>query len=62
MRPQNKVPVHFIRYESLLEEPEQALTDLFKFLLNKESLEGHEVSVRISKACRPPDGTPFSSG
>jgi len=32
----------------LLDEPELALTDLFKFLLNKDSLYGLEVSRRIS--------------
>ena len=54
---QNSMPVHFITYESLLLEPEIALTDLFKFLLNKDSLEGLEVSQRISEACGPPSGS-----
>ena len=46
-----EIPVHFIKYESLLLEPETALTDLFKFLLDKESLEGLTIAERISKAC-----------
>ena len=40
LREQNQVPVHFVTYESLLLEPEQALTELCKFLLNSESLDG----------------------
>ena len=43
--------MHFVTYESLLLEPEQALTDLGKFLLNKESLEGTVMAKRIRQAC-----------
>ena len=33
-----KLPTHFIRYEDLLENPGEALTEMSKFLLNTDSL------------------------
>ena len=34
-----KVPTHFVKYEDLLENPEVALKELCKFLLNVDSLD-----------------------
>ena len=38
-----KVPVHIIRYEDIVLNPEPALTDLLKFVLNVNSIEGTRV-------------------
>ena len=41
------IPVYFIRYEDLVLDPEPVLTELFRFLLSMESLEGTVIEKRI---------------
>jgi len=48
---ENDFPVHFITYEALSTDPEPALTDLFKFLLDAESLEGTTIAAKIKQVC-----------
>ena len=43
-----KVPVHFVRYEDLVNEPNKILGDLFAFLLDVDSIEGTVVEQRIA--------------
>lgn len=45
------VPTLYITYEMLILEPEQTLTDLFRFFLNVPSLEGTVVEKRIKDTC-----------
>ena len=47
-----KVPVHVIRYEDVVLAPKPALTELLKFILNVESLEGTRVEKYIELACQ----------
>ena len=42
------VPVHYLRFEDLVREPRETLTDLFKYLLGAESLEGTVAEHRIN--------------
>ena len=51
LRKATQLPVHFITYESLLSDPAPALTSLFKFLLDRESLEGLAIEQRIATVC-----------
>jgi hypothetical protein len=39
-----KNPIYFCRYEDLLDNPQKELTSIFKFLLEKDDLEGTNVS------------------
>lgn len=34
------VPVHYMRYEDLLEKPQETLEALFCFMMNRESIDG----------------------
>jgi hypothetical protein len=45
------VPTLYLTYEMLILEPEQTLTDLFRFFLDVPSLEGTVVEKRIKDAC-----------
>jgi len=45
------MPVHFITYEALLTDPAPALTELFKFLLERDSLAGLTIEQRIQAVC-----------
>jgi len=45
-----KVPIYFIKFEELRSNPKPVLTDLFKFLLNLDSLEGTIAEKRIEEA------------
>jgi len=44
-----KVPIHFIRFEELRSNPKPVLDNLFKFLLNVDSLEGTVAEARINE-------------
>ena len=43
----SEIPTYFIRYEDLKDNPVPVLTDLFKFLLDVESLDGTVCQRRI---------------
>lgn len=43
------VPIFFVRFEDLLVEPKQQLTEVFKFILSSPSLVGTAVEKRISE-------------
>ena len=43
-----EIPVHFLRFEDLVSNPKETLTDLFKFMLGVESLEGTVAEDRIN--------------
>ena len=45
-----ETPTHFLSYEQLLSDPKAALTDLMKFLLEKEDLEGLHIEQLIEEA------------
>ena len=42
-----EIPIHIIRYEDLVIDPEHTLTECFKFLLETDSLEGTILEQRI---------------
>lgn len=44
-----KVPMLFFKFEYLRKNPQTCLTDLFKYLLNQESLEGTFCEARIEE-------------
>ena len=44
-----KIPTYFLRYEDLKLRPEPVLLDLFRFLLDAESLEGTLCERRIKE-------------
>lgn len=46
-----KTPVHIIRYEDIVLCPKPTLTELVKFILNVESIEGTRVAKYIDLAC-----------
>ena len=50
----SKIPVHIIRYEDIKLNPVPTMTELLKFILNVESLEGTKVEKYISMACGSP--------
>lgn len=37
---ENKLPIHFIRFEDLASDPKQTLTGVFKYALDLENLDG----------------------
>ncbi|CDW82159.1 fbox domain containing protein [Stylonychia lemnae] len=43
------IPTHFVRYEDLLLKPYETLVELFKFLLNKENLDGLKIHQIIQQ-------------
>ena len=43
----NKVPTLFIRYEDLCVRPIEIFVDIFRFILNVESIEGTVIEKRI---------------
>ena len=45
-----KIPVHIIRYEDISQRPQECLPQLFKFILNVESLSGTKVEEYIRLA------------
>lgn len=45
------VPTLYLTYEMLMLEPEQTLTDIFRFFLDAPSLSGTIVEQRIKEAC-----------
>ena len=47
---QSKLPVHIIRYEDLVSNPESALTELMKFVLNVKTLENTRAQAHIKLA------------
>lgn len=46
------IPVHVIRYEDIVLQPRPVLTELLKFILNVQSLEGTLVERYIELACQ----------
>ena len=44
-----KAPLHICRYEDLIKQPEKELNDMFKFLLDLDSLEGTNAETRIKE-------------
>ena len=50
----SKIPIHIIRYEDIKERPEPTMTELLKFILNVNSLEGTKVEKHIKMACGNP--------
>ena len=43
--------MHIVRFEDIMEKPEPVMTDLLKFILNVDSLEGTRVEKYIKLAC-----------
>ena len=50
----SKIPVHIIRYEDICQKPEPTMTELIKYILNVETLEGTKVEKYIKIACTKP--------
>lgn len=46
---EKKNPIYFVRYEDLVSNKEQELTNLFRFMLDAESLEGTNIQRRIKQ-------------
>lgn len=46
-----EIPLYIFRYEDLVNDPEPALKECFKFLLNVTSIEGTVVEKRIQDIC-----------
>lgn len=46
---ERNVPVYFVRFEQLVEEPQKTLEDIFKFLLDTRDVEGTVVQKRIKE-------------
>ena len=44
---EHKIPIYFIRFEDLLNEPEQSLSESFAFSLGVKSIEGLNIQERI---------------
>jgi hypothetical protein len=44
---ENRNPIYFVRYEDLVSNKEQELTNLFRFMLDADSLEGTNIQRRI---------------
>ncbi|CAI2369703.1 unnamed protein product [Moneuplotes crassus] len=49
----SKIPTYCVRYEDLMEDPKTVLTDVFKFLLDADSIEGTVIEGLISKELCP---------
>ena len=59
-----KIPSLFIRFEDLVRNPEQALTDVFKFVLDRDSISGTVLERRIRELAdgmKDPDSAECSS-
>lgn len=44
-----EVPIHFMRYEDLLNDPQKTIENLFSFLLGVESVNGMNIQKRITE-------------
>ena len=44
----HRIPTYFMRYEDLCVRPKETLKELFRFLLNSQSLEGTIIEKRIN--------------
>ena len=47
-----KIPVHVIRYEDIVLAPKPTLLELFKFVLNVNTLEGTRIERYVDLACQ----------
>ena len=47
----SKIPVHIVRYEDIMQKPEETLTSLMQFILNVETLSDTSVEQYIKIAC-----------
>jgi hypothetical protein len=48
----SKTPIHVIRYEDILYDREQAITDLMKFMFCQQSIKGTRIESYVKLACR----------
>ena len=48
-----------MRYEDICQRPEPTMTDLIKFILNVETLEGTKIEQYIKIACQQPSPTVY---
>lgn len=46
------LPIHFLRYEDLYNEPETTLKELFAFILGVDSIEGTVMEARIDEVLK----------
>lgn len=44
---QQRIPIHYVRYEDLLQHPSDTLKSLFSYILGLESIEGTVMEARI---------------
>ena len=44
-----KVPIYFLKFEELRSKPRETLRNVFKFILNTESIEGTVIEKRIDE-------------
>ena len=47
-----RIPVHIVRYEDIIQKPEETLTDLMKFILNVQTLDGTRMQQYIKMAVK----------
>ena len=50
---QQQIPLHYVRFEDLLQRPVETLRSLFEFLLDEPSLAGTVLEARIKQVCPP---------
>ena len=43
-----EIPLYFIRFEDMINDPKPVLTELFQFCLNMPTLEGSVIEERIN--------------
>jgi hypothetical protein len=46
------VPIHIVRFEDLIMDPQATLEKIFCFILGKESIEGMNIQSRIIEAVK----------
>ena len=44
---ETKKPIYFFRFEDILQDPKRELTNIFKFILGMDSIEGTVIERRI---------------
>ena len=47
MAEETKKPIYFFRFEDVLQDPRRELTNIFKFILGMDSIEGTVIERRI---------------
>jgi phenylpyruvate tautomerase PptA (4-oxalocrotonate tautomerase family) len=49
---EKRIPIHFVRYEDLYDNPREELIKIFKFMLDLDDLEGTNCLKRIDEVVK----------